>query len=74
MRGVIAYYRYTGDEAYLTSVLPALRAELAYNAGFLDANNLVVSNDRDFWQATQTGEVTKYSIDYYVLLREMAWV
>jgi hypothetical protein len=33
-----------------------------------------VSNDRDFWQATQTGEVTKYSIDYYVLLREMAWV
>ena len=25
-------------------------------------------------QATQTGEVTKYSIDYYVLLREMAWL
>jgi alpha-L-rhamnosidase-like protein len=74
VRGVIAYYRYTGDEAYLTSVLPALRTELAYNDTFLDANNLVVSNDRDFWQATQTGEVTKYSIDYYVLLREMAWV
>jgi hypothetical protein len=74
VRGVIAYYRYTGDEAYLTSVLPAMRAELAYNDTFLDANNLVVSNDRDYWQATQTGEVTKYSIDYYVLLREMAWV
>jgi Bacterial alpha-L-rhamnosidase 6 hairpin glycosidase domain/Bacterial alpha-L-rhamnosidase C-terminal domain len=74
VRGVIAYYRYTGDEAYLTSVLPALRNELAYNDTFVDANNLVVSNDRDFWQATQTGEVTKYSIDYYVLLREMAWV
>ncbi len=73
-RGVIAYYRYTGDEAYLRSVLPALRAELAYNDTFLDANNLVVSNDRDFWQATQTGEVTKYSIDYYLLLKDMAWV
>jgi hypothetical protein len=74
VRGAIAYYRYTGDEAYITSVLPALRTELAYNDGFLDANNLVVSNDRDYWQATQTGEVTKYSIDYYILLREMAWL
>jgi hypothetical protein len=74
VRSVISYYRYTGDEAYLTSVLPALRTELAYNDTFLGANNLVVSNDRDYWQATQTGEVTKYSIDYYVLLREMAWV
>lgn len=74
VRGVVAYYRHTGDEAYLTSVLPLLRKELTYNATFLDANNLVVSNDRDFWQATQTGEVTKYSIDYYLLLRDMAWV
>jgi hypothetical protein len=74
VRGAIAYYRYTGDEAYITSVLPALRTELASNDGFLDANNLVVSNDRDYWQATQTGEVTKYSIDYYILLREMAWL
>lgn len=74
VRGVIAYYRYTGDETYLTSVLPALRTELAYNDTFLNADNLVVSNDRDYWQAVQTGEVTKYSIDYYVLLREMAWV
>ncbi|MFL6140590.1 MAG: alpha-L-rhamnosidase C-terminal domain-containing protein [Labedaea sp.] len=74
VRGVIAYYRYTGDRAYLTSVLPALRDELAYNQTFLDANNLVDSNDRDFWQATQTGAVTKYSIDYYLLLKDMAWV
>jgi hypothetical protein len=36
--------------------------------------SLVVSNDRDFWQATQTGAVTKYSIDNYILLREMAWL
>jgi hypothetical protein len=74
VRAVIDHYRYTGDEAYITSVLPALRSEFAYNDTFLDANNLVVSNDRDYWQATQTGEVTKYSIDYYILLREMAWV
>jgi hypothetical protein len=73
-RAAIDYYRYTGDEAYVSSVLPALRRELAYNDTFLDANNLVASNDRDYWQATQTGEVTKYSIDYYILLREMAWV
>jgi hypothetical protein len=74
VRGAIAYYRYTGDEAFITGVLPALRTELAYNDGFLDANDLVVSNDRDYWQATQTGEVAKYSIDYYILLREMAWL
>ncbi|MFC0552653.1 alpha-L-rhamnosidase C-terminal domain-containing protein [Planotetraspora thailandica] len=73
-RAIIDYYRYTGDDAYITSVLPALRKELAYNDSFLDANNLVVSNDRDYWQASQTGEVTKYSIDYYILLREMAWL
>jgi Bacterial alpha-L-rhamnosidase C-terminal domain/Bacterial alpha-L-rhamnosidase 6 hairpin glycosidase domain len=73
-RAVILYYRYTGDRDYVTATLPALRAELAYNDTFLDTNHLVVSNDRDYWQATQTGEVTKYSIDYYALLREMAWV
>jgi hypothetical protein len=73
-RAIIDYYRYTGDDAYITSVLPALRKELTYNDSFLDANSLVVSNDRDYWQASQTGEVTKYSIDYYILLREMAWL
>jgi hypothetical protein len=73
-RAVIVYYRYTGDRDYVTSKLPALRNELAYNGTFLDASNLVVSNDRDYWQATQTGEVTKYSIDYYALLRDMAWL
>ncbi len=73
-RAFIDYYRYTGDKAYITSVLPALRRELAYNDSFRTADNLVVSNDRDYWQATQTGEVTKYSIDYYILLREMAWL
>ena len=74
VRAVLDYYRYTEDNAYITSVLPALEKELAYNATFVDANGLVVSNDRDYWQATQNGEVTKYSLDYYILLREMAWL
>ncbi|MFF5289743.1 alpha-L-rhamnosidase C-terminal domain-containing protein [Paractinoplanes globisporus] len=73
-RAAIDYYRYTGDRDYIVGRLPNLRRELAYNDTFLTAGNLVASNDRDFWQATQTGEVTKYSIDYYILLREMAWL
>ncbi|WP_433378951.1 alpha-L-rhamnosidase C-terminal domain-containing protein [Actinoplanes sp. CA-142083] len=73
-RAAIDYYRYTGDRDYIVGLLPSLRRELAYNDTFRTANNLVASNDRDFWQATQTGEVTKYSIDYYILLREMAWL
>ncbi|MEV6846759.1 alpha-L-rhamnosidase [Actinoplanes sp. NPDC051411] len=73
-RAAIDYYRYTGDKDFILGVLPNLRRELAYNDTFLTADNLVASNDRDFWQATQTGEVTKYSIDYYILLREMAWL
>ncbi|SNT06422.1 alpha-L-rhamnosidase-related protein [Actinacidiphila glaucinigra] len=73
-RAAIDYYRYTGDRNYITSVLSDLRAELAYNDRFLTANRLVASNDRDYWQASQSGEVTKYSIDYYILLKEMAWL
>ena len=73
-RAAIDYYRYTGNRDYIVGLLPALRRELAYNDTFRTADNLVASNDRDFWQATQTGEVTKYSIDYYILLREMAWL
>ncbi|MFI6077326.1 alpha-L-rhamnosidase C-terminal domain-containing protein [Actinoplanes sp. NPDC051343] len=73
-RAAIDYYRYTGDRDFIAGLLPALRRELAYNDTFLTADHLVASNDRDFWQATQTGEVTKYSIDYYILLREMAWL
>ncbi|QRP50727.1 alpha-L-rhamnosidase [Amycolatopsis sp. FDAARGOS 1241] len=73
-RAFIDYFRYTGDKTYLIAALPALRKELAYNDTFLSADNLVVSNDRDYWQATQTGEVTKYSIDYYILLKEMSWL
>jgi hypothetical protein len=73
-RAAVDYYRYTGDTEYNVGLLPNLRRDLAYNDTFRTANNLVASNDRDFWQAVQTGEVTKYSIDYYILLREMAWL
>ncbi|MEU8950762.1 alpha-L-rhamnosidase C-terminal domain-containing protein [Streptomyces sp. NPDC048489] len=73
-RAAMDYYRYTGDKDYITKILPALRAELAYNDRSLTANHLVASNDRDYWQASQTGEVTKYSIDYYILLKDMAWL
>ncbi|MDT7802143.1 MAG: hypothetical protein QOI78_5576, partial [Actinomycetota bacterium] len=73
-RAFVDYFRYTGDKTYVTAALPALRKELAYNDSFLNADSLVVSNDRDYWQASQTGEVTKYSIDYYILLREMSWL
>jgi len=73
-RAVIDYYRYTGDRAFAAKSLPALRRELAYNASFLDDEGLVVSNDPDYWQTKQEGQVTKYSLDYYTLLREMSWL
>ncbi|MET8592844.1 alpha-L-rhamnosidase C-terminal domain-containing protein [Streptomyces sp. NPDC005078] len=74
VRAAIDYYRYAGDAAWARSNLAALEHELEYNAQFVDASGLVASNDRDYWQTSQQGEVTKYSIDYYVLLREMAWL
>ncbi|MFE4684018.1 alpha-L-rhamnosidase C-terminal domain-containing protein [Streptomyces sp. NPDC056721] len=74
VRAAIDYYRYTGDAAWTRSNLAALEHELEYNATFVTDNGLVASNDRDYWQTGQEGEVTKYSIDYYILLREMAWL
>jgi hypothetical protein len=74
VRALLDYYRHTGDAGFTKTLLPAARKELAYNATFLDAKGLVASNDRDYWQTEQDGEVTKYSLDYYVLLREMAWL
>ncbi|MFJ9761615.1 alpha-L-rhamnosidase C-terminal domain-containing protein [Streptomyces sp. NPDC101149] len=74
VRAAIDYYRYTGDSAWIRSNLAALEHELEYNAQFVNDNGLVASNDRDYWQTSQQGEVAKYSIDYYVLLREMAWL
>jgi hypothetical protein len=67
VRAAIDYYRYTGDTSWATVNLPALEHELQYNSQFVDSDGLVASNDRDYWQTSQQGEVTKYSIDFYVL-------
>ena len=70
----IQYYRYTNDTAYITSLLPRLRNATAYHATRLNANGLIVTNDNDYWQTTQSGEVTEYSLAYYELLQNMIWV
>ncbi len=70
----IQYYRYTGDTAYITALRPRLEAATAYHATRLDANGLVVTNDPDYWQTRQSGEVTEYSLAYYELLQNMVWM
>jgi hypothetical protein len=70
----VQYYRYTGDTAYVTGILPKLEAATAYHATRLDANGLVVTNDNDYWQTRQDGEVTEYSLAYYELLQDMIWL
>lgn len=70
----VQYYRYTNDTAYITSSLTRLRNAAAYHATRLDSNGLIVTNDPDYWQTTQNGEVTEYSLAYYELLQNMIWV
>ena len=70
----IQYYRYTNDTAYISSLLPRLRNAAAYHATRVNANGLVVTNDNDYWQTSQSGEVTEYSLAYYELLQNMIWV
>ncbi len=70
----IQYYRYSGDTAYITGLLPKLEAAAAFHATRLDANGLVVTNDPDYWQTRQNGEVTEYSLAYYELLQNMIWL
>ncbi|AWS43727.1 alpha-L-rhamnosidase C-terminal domain-containing protein [Streptosporangium sp. 'caverna'] len=70
----VQYYRYTNDTVYITSLRPKLEAATAYHATRLDANGLVVTNDPDYWQTTQSGEVTEYSLAYYELLQNMIWL
>ena len=70
----IQYYRYTGDTAYISSVRSKLEAAATYHATKLDANGLVVTNDPDYWQTTQSGEATEYSLAYYELLQNMIWM
>ncbi len=70
----VQYYRYTGDTAYIESVLPNLEAALTYHATRLDENGLVVTNDNDYWQTRQNGEVTEYNLVYLEFLQDMAWL
>ena len=70
----IQYYRYSGDAAYVRSLLPRLEAAAAFHATRIDGNGLVVTNDPDYWQATQSGEVTEYSLAYYELLQNLIWL
>jgi hypothetical protein len=67
----IQYYHYTNDSAFITGIRTKLEAATAYHATRLDANGLVVTNDNDYWQTNQSGEVTEYSLAYYELLQNM---
>ncbi|MFC4063559.1 alpha-L-rhamnosidase-related protein [Actinoplanes subglobosus] len=70
----IQYYRYTGDTAFITGLRSKLEAATAYHATRVNANGLVVTDDNDYWQTRQTGEVTEYSLAYYELLQNMIWM
>jgi len=70
----VQYYRYTGDTAYITALLPNLEAALAYSASRLDQNGLLVTNDNDYWQTRQSGEVTHYNLVHYEFLQDMIWL
>jgi hypothetical protein len=70
----IQYYRYSGDTAWITPHLTRLRNATAYHATRLNSNGLIVTNDNDYWQTTQNGEVTEYSMAYYELLQNMIWL
>jgi hypothetical protein len=70
----IQYYRYTNDTAFINGLRTKLEAAATYHATRLDANGLVVTNDNDYWQTSQSGEVTEYSLAYYELLQNMIWM
>jgi hypothetical protein len=70
----VQYYRYSGDTAYIRSRLSKLEAATAFHATRVDASGLVVTSDPDYWQMTQSGEVTEYSLAYYELLQNMIWL
>lgn len=86
-RSIIDYYRYSGDDAYARQTLQDVREAVAYNDAFLDKEKWLIAprnpsnpsdptytrGDRDYFQSYMPGYVTKFSIDYYILLREMAW-
>ena len=70
----IQYYRSSGDTSFITPLLTRLRNATSYAASRLDSNGLIVTNDNDYWQTSQSGEVTEYSLAYLELLQNMAWL
>lgn len=86
-RSIIDYYRYSGDEEFAKQTLAQVEKAVAYNHAFLDEEKNLIAprnpsdpsdpnytrGDRDYFQSYMPGYVTKFSIDYYILLREMAW-
>ncbi len=71
----IQYFRWSGDTSWMNSSrLTRLRNATSYAASRLDSNGLIVTNDNDYWQTSQSGEVTEYSLAYYELLLNMAWL
>ncbi|SDZ67723.1 alpha-L-rhamnosidase [Asanoa ishikariensis] len=70
----IQYYRYSNDTAYINGLRSRLEAATAYHATRVNANGLVVTNDNDYWQTRQDGEVTEYNLAYYELLQNMIWM
>jgi hypothetical protein len=87
-RSIIDYYRYSGDEEFAKQTLAQVEKAVAYNHAFLDEEKNLIAprnpsdpsdpnytrGDRDYFQSYMPGYVTKFSIDYYILLREMAWL
>ncbi len=70
----VQYYKYSGDTSFITGLLPKLENAVTFHATKLDSNGLVVSADPDYWQTSQSGEVTEYSLAYYELLQNMIWL
>jgi alpha-L-rhamnosidase len=71
------YYLYSGDTAFVTQELPAVKNELAWDATQLDSNGLLATNsddnaDWDFYDAGKNGEVTEYNLLYYKALLDGA--
>jgi alpha-L-rhamnosidase len=75
--GLADYYRFSGDTAFVQQELPVMKAELAWNAGLVDANGLMATGsgnnmDWDFYDSGKSGEVTEYNLLYYKSLLDGA--
>jgi hypothetical protein len=76
---LVDYYRYTGDQSFAQQAFPAVKAQLGYDASFLDSNGLISTNssnghDWDAYDQPKTGEVTAYNALYVHALTEAAYM